>query len=292
MNRQRIQIIRRLKREIFSTKIFIMLVISPLICHSQTEKEIPMTYQSAMLGTGKTTVYDSYLSPLKYRGNNLGLMYEQMKMTDLGNNRISVQHLLNIEASDTKNPTGTAKYYTGSLEYAFGLHYRLKPMPRLQIFAGWQADGFTGMIYNTRNGNNPVTAKVNLNLNLSGMAAYRLQIKRQPLLLRYQLNVPFAGALFSPEFGQSYYEISQGFHKSLIHFASFHNQWAARNHFSVELPFRFCTLRLAYMNWIYETRVNDLNTQIVSNSFYIGFSRDFFVISGKQGKNNYRYVFE
>ncbi|MCL1938482.1 MAG: DUF3316 domain-containing protein [Candidatus Azobacteroides sp.] len=269
-----------------------MLVINPFVCYSQDEKEISLTYQSTMLGIGKTRIYDTYLSPLKYEGDNVGLIYERIKMTGLGKNHISAQHLLYMEVSDTKNPTETANNYTGSLEYAYGLHYRFKFKPRLQVFAGLQADGFIGMTYNSRNGNNPITAKVNLNMNLSGMAVYRFQIKQQAMLLRYQLNVPFAGVLFSPEFGQSYYEISEGFHKNLMHFASFHNQWVVRNLLSVELPFQWCTLKLAYMNWVYETRVNNLNTHIFSNSVYIGFSRNFFVVPGKQSKNNYRYVFE
>ena len=268
------------------------LVVNPFFCYAQENEDISLTYQSTMIGIGNTQVYDTYLSPLKYEGDNLGLIYEQIKMTGLVKNRIAAQHFLNIEVSNTKNPTQTAKYYTGNLEYAYGLHYRFKPKPRLQVFAGLQADGFIGMIYNSRNGNNPITAKVNVNMNLSGMADYRFQIKRQPVLLRYQLNLPFAGMLFSPEFGQSYYEISLGSPSRLVYFASFHNQWIVRNLFSVELPFRLCTVRLAYMNWIYETHVNDLNTHILSNSFYIGFSRNFFVVSGKQSKNNYRYVFE
>jgi hypothetical protein len=172
------------------------------------------------------------------------------------------------------------------------MHYRFEPVHKLRFFAGMQGSGLLGFIYNTRNGNNPVSAKAHVNLNLSGMAVYQFQIKKQPIRLRYQASIPFVGVLFSPEFGQSYYEIGEGTDANLVYFSSFHNHLALRNLLSVELLFPSCTLRLAYMNRIYETRVNDLDTRIVSNSFYIGFSKNFFTVSGRQIKNNYRHVFE
>jgi hypothetical protein len=259
-------------------------------CFSQ--EKIPLVYQSSMIGIGNTSVYDTYLSPLEYKGNNIGMIYEQMKMTGLLNGHVSVQHLFNFEIADTQNPSGTATDYVGNLEYGYGLYYRFKPLHRIQFFAGMQADGLFGFIYNNRNGNNPVTGKVNLNLNVSGIASYRFRIKKQAVQLRYQLNVPVAGCLFSPQFGQSYYEIGLGDHQDLVRFASFHNQAMMRNLFSIELPFRCCTLRLAYQNWIYETKVNNLETSIRSNSFYIGFSKHFYTVRGKETKNHYRHVFE
>jgi hypothetical protein len=264
------------------------LLFSP--CFAQ--EPLPLTYQSNMIGTGMTSAYDTYLSPLEYTGAHIGLLSEQMRMTGLFKGRISAQHLLHFEIAETKNSSGTASDYVGSLEYGYGLHYRFKPVAKIQFFAGIQADALFGFIYNNRNGNNPVTGKVNLNLNLSGMAAYKFRIKNQPLQLRYQLNIPAIGMMFSPQFGQSYYEIGLGDSQGLMHFASFHNQLAMRNIFSVELPFSFCTLRLSYMNWVYETKVNHLDTRILSNSFYIGFSKNIYTVKGKENKNNYHYVFE
>jgi hypothetical protein len=246
-----------------------------------------------MIGIGNTKAYDTYLSPLEYSGTNLGIIHEQLKMTGLLGGNVSAQHLFNIELAETKNPAGNVTSYVGSLEYGYGLHYRFRPVRKIQIFAGLQGDGLVGFIYNTRNGNNPVNAKVNFNFNLSGIAVYRFQIKKQPLQLRYQLNVPFAGIVFSPEFGQSYYEIGEGDSNNLIQFASLHNQWVIRNLLSVELPLNFCTVRLSYMNWIYETSVNSLDTRIISNSVYIGVSKYFHSVPGRKiTKNNYQRVFE
>jgi hypothetical protein len=260
--------------------------------YAQSSPEIPLTYESSMAGIGTTSVYDTYLSPLEYQGVHIGMIYEQMNMTKLLNGRLLAQHLFNLEMADTQNPSGTAGNYSGNLEYAYGLYYRFKPMHKIQFFAGMQAGGLLGVVYNNRNGNNPVAGKVNLNLNISGMISYKFRIKNQSVQLRYQLNIPVAGCLFSPQFGQSYYEIGLGDHQGLLHFASLHNQRIMRNLFSLELPFNSTILRLSYMDWIYETQVNHLDTRIVSHSFYIGFSKNFYVVHEKDIKKNYRYVFE
>ena len=271
----------------------IFILAGTLAGYAQEESRIPLTYQSFLIGMGQSSTYDSYLSPLKYSGWNIGLMGEQMKTTRLLKGRFSTQELFYLEFADTKNPTKSGESYAGSLNYNYSTFYRFNPGRKLQLWAGLQGDFLLGAIYNQRNSNNPANAKVDLNLNLSGMAAYRFRIWRQAVQLRYQLNLPFLGTLFSPEFGQSYYEISLGNGGSLIHFAAWHNRFVMRNMLSVELPFSFCTLRLTAMNWLYETRVNDLNTQLVSNSIYLGVSKYFYTVPGtKTDKNKYRYVFE
>ncbi len=277
-------------------KIIFLLFLWLTAFYGQAQEEnnpVSLTYQSTMVGLGGIEVYDSYLSPLKYTGTRLGFIYERMKMTRLMSGNVSTQHLFNIEIAEAKNKTGTALDYVGYLEYTYGLFYKWNPVRKLQLFAGPQADVLAGVIYNSRNGNNPASAKAGINLNLSGMASYQIQIKKQPVLLRYQLNIPIMGVLFSPEFGQSYYEIGLGVDKNLAHFASFHNQLAIRNLFSLEFPFNSYTLRLGYMNWIYETKVNDLDTRIMTNSIYVGFSKNFFTVSGrKQDKKQYRTIFD
>ena len=148
-----------------------------------------------------------------------------------------------------------------------------------------------GFVYNTRNGNNPATGKAHLNLSLSAIANYKLQVRSQPVNFRYQLNLPFVGAMYSPQFGQSYYEIGLGFTDNLVHLASFHNYFSARNILSAEIPLNKLNLILSYHYSFYETRINNLDTQLITNTFYIGFSSNFFVVRGKQKKDNYRYVF-
>ena len=267
------------------------LLFFPLISLSQ-DAPISLTYRATMLGYGTSSVYDSYLSPLKYTGDNVGLYYEQMKSTRLMNGNVSAQHLFNANYSWSGNNPGTASYYTGLVEYNYGLHYRFKPVEKWQFFTGIQAGGLLGFVYNTRNGNNPATGKAHANLSLSGIANYKLQIRKQPVRFRDQLGIPFVGVMYSPQYGESYYEIGLGDTKNLAHLSSFHNYLSVRNMLLAEIPFNSFTLRLAYSFSFYETRINDLDTRLISNTFCVGFSYNFFVVSGKQKNNNYRYVFE
>jgi hypothetical protein len=245
-----------------------------------------------MIGAGTGSVYDSYLSPLKYTGSNYGLYYERMKNTGLMKGNVSAQHLLNVNYSQSKNNAGNASYYAGIMEYNYGLFYRFKPDKQWQVFAGPQAGGFFGFVYNTRNGNNPATGKAHVNVNLSAIVNYKTEILSQPVGFRYQISLPFVGVMYAPPFGQSYYEISLGVTENLVHPAFYHNHLSASNMLSAEIPLDKFTLRIAYRFSVYETRINDVNTQLITNTFYIGFSGDFFTVSGKQKKNNYRYVFE
>jgi hypothetical protein len=256
------------------------------------EAPVSFTYKSLMIGSGTSSAYDSYLSPLKYTGNNFGLYYEHIKNTGLMNGNVSAQQLMNANYSWSQNKTGNASYYSGIFEYNYGLYYRFKPTEKWQLFTGAQAGGLLGFVYNTRNGNNPATGKAHLNLNLAAIANYRTQIHSQPVDFRYQLSLPFIGVMYAPPFGQSYYEIGLGNTKGLGHLSSLHNYFSVRNVLSVEIPLNWFALRFSYQVSVYETRINDVNTQLINNTFYIGLSGNFFVVSGKQRKNNHRYVFE
>ena len=276
-----------------ATVTLLLVFLSLSIARSQQEEPLPLVYQSSMAGFGKTSVYDTYLSPIEYKGNDIALFHEQMKMTGLLNGNVSAQHLFNINFSWGDNEAGTATSYTGFLDYAYGLHYKFEPVEKLQLFAGGQANGLLGFIYNSRNGNNPATGKVHANLNLSAIASYRFNIKSQPIFLRYQASIPFAGIMYSPEFGQSYYEMSLGDRDQLTHFASFHNYLSLRNTFSVEIPVDRFTFRLSCINWMYETQINQLETRINRNSVLIGLSKNFYTVPyKKRSKINTTSVFE
>lgn len=262
------------------------------------EKEIFAKYKSIAFGAGTKSVYDSYLSPLIYKGIDWSLKYEGIKKS--GNSFI--QSMVDLNISKSENPAKTANYYTGTFSINAAKFYSFNPIEKFQMHLGAQWEVLAGGIYNTRNGNNPATGKAHTNLNLSGIIAYHFKIKNQNILLRYQSSLPFIGIFFSPEYGQSYYEIGRKNNENNIHlyFSSFHNYRAIKNEFSVEFPlperkFRnnLC-LRLTYQNWIYQTTINKLQTKIVTSTFFIGFSKDIYNISIPRSnfkENNIKSIF-
>lgn len=238
--------------------------------------------RSVMVGAGKTNVYDTYLSPLEYRGPELRLMHESMRMTRLMGGRVSAQRIVQVNASSTDNISKSGKSYSGMFNWTYALHYQYNVDDRLKILFGPMLDLNGGFIYNTRNSNNPAQAKVYGSIDASAMAIYKLRIGRYPMTLRYQANIPFIGVMFSPEYGQSYYEIFSLKHSGKnVLFTSFHNAPTVRQMLTLDFPIGKTIMRAGYLCDIQQAKVNNLKSHFYSHNFMIGFVRNFQMIRGK-----------
>lgn len=244
---------------------------------------------STMIGMGRYNIMDTYLSPgsnMNYSGFALRVTDERMKYTKLCDGRILRQQLFQIDYASTLNPAGTLREYAGFIDYTLGYHYDFPVLPGLRLLAGASAHVLLGGIYNIQSSNNPASAKADLDLNLSGMAFYSFKIGKLPLFLRYQLQLPFAGVLFSPKYGQSYYEIFQlGNSSGVVPFTSFHNKFVVKNTLTVDIPLPFITLRAGYMGSQYHLDVNGIQSHLNSRYFVIGFVKEFITIGGKRNRS-------
>lgn len=238
--------------------------------------------RSVMVGAGKTNVYDTYLSPLEYRGPELRFMHESMRMTRLMGGRVSAQRIVQVNASSTDNISKSGKSYSGMFNWTYALHYQYNVDDRLKILFGPMLDLNGGFIYNTRNSNNPAQAKVYGSIDASAMAIYKLRIGRYPMTFRYQANLPFIGVMFSPEYGQSYYEIFSLKHSGKnVLFTSFHNAPTVRQMLTLDFPIGKTIMRAGYLCDIQQAKVNNLKSHFYSHNFMIGFVRNFQMIRGK-----------
>lgn len=252
------------------------------------------TNAATMVGAGRYNIMDTYLSPgsrTNYQGWALRIFDERMKYTRLAGGNISRQQQVQIDFSLARNPAGTMKEYAGFIDYSLGYHYHFNVVPDLKLLAGASVHALLGGIYNTMSSNNPGSAKVDLDLDISCLASYRLKIGDFPLQLRYQFQIPFIGMLFSPHYGESYYEIFQlGNHGGMVKFSSFHNKWAMKNLFTVDIPLPGLTIRTGYMDNMYYLDVNSIKSHLNSRYFMIGIVKDFIYVKGKNRKK-YRSAF-
>lgn len=238
--------------------------------------------RSVMVGAGKTNVYDTYLSPLEYRGPELRFMHESMRMRRLMGGSVSAQRIVQVNASSTDNISKSGKSYSGMVNWTYALHYQYNVDDRLKILFGPMLDLNGGFIYNTRNSNNPAQAKVYGSIDASAMAIYKLRIDHYPMTLRYQANIPFMGLMFSPEYGQSYYEIFSLKHSGKnVLFTSFHNAPTVRQMLTLDFPIGKTIMRAGYLCDIQQAKVNNLKSHFYSHNFMIGFVRNFQMIRGK-----------
>ena len=246
--------------------------------------------EGTMIGAGGYNIKDTYLSPLKYTGWGVRILNERMKIVKLANYNVSRQQIISVDFASTQNAPNTSTDFAGFVDYSLGYHYRFPITSDLKILAGASAHALAGFILNTRNGNNPGSAKGDIDLNISALAIYQLKINNYPITLRYQLEMPFAGMLFSPHYGQSYYEIfNLGNSKGVIQFNSFHNKFALKNVITADLPIANFTLRVGYLNSSYRTDVNGIQSHIISHSFMIGLVKEFVSFGGKRLKQTHKF---
>ena len=214
--------------------------------------------RATMYGIGFTNVFDTYLSPQEYKGIDFRISRETIRMTKLFDGNVSVQNFFQADIGYTHNRADNNNTFSGLVNWNYGLHYQFRLTENFKLLAGGLIDANGGFVYNLRNTNNPASARAYVNLDASGMAIWHLKIKRYPMVLRYQVNLPVMGVLFSPHYGQSYYEIfSLGNAGGVIKFTSLHNQPSLRQMLSIALPIGYTKMRFSYLADLQQYKVNN-----------------------------------
>jgi hypothetical protein len=252
---------------------------SPL-CAQSDDNETPKRVmdEGILIGAGTSQVKDTYLSPFTYNGWGARILNE--RMTLLGGDRAMRQQILSVDLSFTKNPAENVSDFGAFVDYSvtFFYHNHRQSSKAFRFLPGASAHLMGGFIYNTRNGNNPISAKVDVGLSLSAIMLYTIKTKKSPLVLRYQIDVPVAGAFFAPPYGISYYEIfNEGNLSDIIALNSFHNKIAVKNYLTLDVNSGNSTMRLGYLGNLYATNINSLETLVFSNTFMIGWVKRFTV---------------
>ena len=236
--------------------------------------------RSTLYGIGHTNILDTYLSPMEYTGPELRILRENRRMTKFMDGNVSRQSLFQAHLSMIENKVATGSEFAFLANWNLAYHYQFNLNEHLQLLAGPNLDLNGGLIYNFRNSNNPVNAKAYINLGASGMAIYRFHIKGHPFVLRYQMNLPLIGLMFSPEYGQPYYEMSLSHNWSKnICFTALHNQPSLRQFLTLDFPIKKANLRIGYICDIQQAKVNHLKSHTWSHAFMAGFVKHFYLVN-------------
>jgi hypothetical protein len=238
--------------------------------------------RSTMYGIGFSNVFDTYLSPQEYTGIDFRIARESMRMTRMAQGRLSLQNFFQADVSYTHNHVDNNNTIAGLMNWNYGLHYNFPITPNFKLLAGGLGDFNGGFVYNLRNNNNPASARAYINLDASGMAIWNLRIKTYPVTLRYQLNLPIMGVMFSPHYGQSYYEIfTLNNSGGVVQFTSLHNQPSLRQLLTLDFPVGQVKMRLAYIWDAQQSRVNGIKTHTYSHVFMVGFVKEIYLLRNK-----------
>lgn len=262
------------------------LLVMPLAVWSQVDS-IAGNYltRTTMYGLGHSNIYDTYLSPQEYTGVEFRTSRESMRMSRHFQGNVSIQSYFQALLSYTSNKSDNNNAITALFNWNYGYHYNFRPAHNLKLLVGGVSDFNAGLIYNLRNANNPASAKAYINLAASGMLIWDFRIKKQPITLRYQVNVPLGGVFFSPNYGQSYYEVfTLGNYSGVFKLTSLHNQPSMRHFLSFDIPFAYNKFRFSYICDIQQSKVNQLRTHIYGHAFMVGFVKEFYRIRKKKNR--------
>lgn len=242
---------------------------------------------------GSAHLADTYLSPIKYTGWHVGFDYHRYQAMKFDPDNWLMQLHANLGVDRTENPAQNATMWNLMLSADWGMmrKFRLPSVTGLTFALGGSTGVDLGCLYNTRNGNNPASAKAAWTVNLTGLASYRTNLWRLPVTFTYQPTLPVAGVFFAPDYGEIYYEIYLGDRSGLVHGAWWGNYFKLDNQLSADLHLGATNLRLGYHGGIFSSKINDVVTHIFTHSLSIGVSGEWISINPrKEPAKNARIV--
>ena len=245
----------------------------------QTDNSQKIITRSTMIGLGGTNILDTYLSAEHFKGTGVSFLSTVERQRTGHRWATLMEHEANLSlvhdrAKSKEELEGTYNFYWGKL-YSWHLLGE-----RLKLQAGGVVNASAGFIYNTSNSNNPAQARLHLNLMPTGVASYYFTLFNRKMVARYELNLPLAGIRFSPNYGQSYYEIfSRGNYDHNVVPTTFISapEWRQMLTIDANLSKRI-TLRIGYLGNMQQAKVNDLRQHVYTHRLLIGITKRFSII--------------
>lgn len=273
---------------------FILLVIAIVVTvasqaqplHADSINPYRVVVRSSQHGISLLNNLDTYLSGYNHTGTGYTFTHETLRKAHFGSYDFKYQTLLHATLGYT-NLHDNNQYSLMAGRRWSGYHpFRVND--RLELLAGAQVLLSGGALYVPTNGNNLVSLKMHLAVAGTAMAIYHLPLVRNHCTLRYQIDIPLAGLLFSPEFGQSYYEIfGLEDYGGTLRFSHPVNTPSWRHTLSADIPIGNSTIRVSYVADLYQTKVNNLRTHLYNHSFSVGFVRTIYKVKRNDPLNVY-----
>lgn len=230
---------------------------------------------------GSGSVLDTYVNPLECRGSSWALRGAWGKALPASPERLRMEFDAGINTMFTESPSHSSSIYDLSLDFSWWLLRRWSLPWRLTLDVGGGPGIYAGVVYMPGGGNNPASAKMQLSLALKAGVWRQFRIGRTVMRIGEQFSLPSLGVFFSPQYGESYYEIWMGNHSGLARFGWWGNNFCISNLMSVDFQFGRHALRLGYSFRCHSSWVSHINTQIMSHSIVVGFIPEGFLSKNK-----------
>lgn len=233
---------------------------------------------SRLVGIGCASLLDTYITPEKYSGGELRYISRTTREREGKHWMRLIRH--EGRATLASNRADNANDLAADYTFTYGIMRRWTLLGgRLDITAGATADINAGFLYNTRGGNNPAQARLSLNIGPVATAEYRFSIGRQQMAVCYEAQTPLLGMMFSPNYGQSYYEIfSRGDYDHNAVPTTFIATPSLKQTLTLDIRLRRTTLSLGYLCDLRQAKVNNLKYHSYSHLFVFGIKRRFSIV--------------
>ena len=128
-----------------------------------------------------------------------------------------------------------------------------------------------GFLYNMGNGNNPAQARLSATIGPNATAYYQFKLWQKAFRVRYEVGAPLLGVAFSPNFGQSYYEIfTRGNYDNNIKLTHPLNSPSLRQLLTLEFNLRKTTVSVGYLGDYQQADLNLIKYHNYSHMLVIG----------------------
>ena len=230
------------------------------------------TYQ---VGVGPTHVLDTYLSQEKFKGTGITVLTTSEHARSNRQWATLQEHEVNFSLVNDRS--GRREEMQGDYTLLAGRLRSWQLGRQWTVQAGGMAAVNVGFIYNTANSNNPAQARLSLNVMPTATVQKRLQVFRRAAALRYEVNLPLAGLMFSPNYGQSYYEIFSlgNYDHNVVPVTPFSAPTLRHQLTASYSVTRNLTLSVGYLGHYQQAEVNHLKSHVYQHRVAIGIVRRF-----------------
>ena len=261
----------------FSLSAITLFALSTPTLAQDTLRSNKVITNTQMLGIGAVNTLDTYLSPEEYTGTELRYISHSVREngTKLSRELVHQAQILSVRnRRENNNELGGFYNFQYNWQYTLGQWNVGEGELRLKVGGG--VDTRLGFLYNMRNSNNPAQAYGQVNIAPNAVAAYRFRLRNLPFQLRYEVQVPLLGLAFSPNYGQSYYEIftRDNYDHNLV-VTTPASAPSLRQLLTLDFTVRHTTFRIGYLGDYQQAKINQLRQHVWSNLFVIGIVRKF-----------------